>query len=404
MSLVLCDASESCQGIERGAAQQGVGMLKEISGGSGAAKLEQLRENFHAKRVLITGGFGFVGGHMAQRLLQCGAEVTVLDIDTSSERLSMINCSRLRLRDKLNIVEADVTDKAAMQEIIDQNRFHYIFHFAAYASVIEKALTAPYDTIMANTMGWINVLEACRLSAHKPSMIFLASTDKVYGEMEGDSYFEHQTPLRGIGVYDSAKLAADVFSRTYHEAFQLPTVTLRMCNIYGPYDFNTGYRLLPKAMQSMFAEAEPVAPELYFDAIEHQRDYLFVDELINAIILLAYCAACRGEVYNLAGGTYLGTPAMLRTIVEMAAEVEAEVDPKRARTILTNGIAVKVHATASTVHAITKQHLNGEKLKNDTGFQPTTEFRDTLKQTIRFYREHYRSASEDVQHGQLLAG
>ena len=134
-------------------------MLKEISSGSGAAKIQQLQENFHAKRVLITGGFGFVGGHMAYRLLQCGAEVTVLDIDTSTERLSMINCSRLALRDKLNIVEADVTDKAAMQEIIDQNRFHYIFHFAAYASVIEKALTAPYDTVMANTMGWINVLD-----------------------------------------------------------------------------------------------------------------------------------------------------------------------------------------------------------------------------------------------------
>ncbi len=378
-------------------------MLQEFRD-SNIAKLRQLQEYFHAKKILITGGFGFVGGHVARRLLQCGAEVTVLDIDTSTDRLSMINCPRLGLREQLNVVEADVTDKKSMCEIIDQYRFHYIFHFAAYASVIEKALHAPYDTIMANTMGWINVLEACRLSVHKPNMIFLSSTDKVYGEMDGDSYFEHLTPLRGIGVYDSAKLAADVFSRTYHEAFQLPTVTLRMCNIFGPYDFNSEYRLLPKAMQSIFGNPEPIAPELYFDAIEHQRDYLYVDELVNAIILLAHSNVCRGEVYNLAGGTYMSTPAMLRTIVELAAGVEDTVDQQRAQAILDNGIAVKVKANASTIHAITKQHLNGEKLVKDTAFQPAHEFLDSLTKTICFYREHYQLAKEGENHVQLLAG
>ena len=369
-----------------------------------AAKARQILEYFHAKRVLITGGFGFVGGHMARRLLDCGAEVTVLDIDTSLSRPSMINCGQQGMRDQVQVVEADVTDKQAMQEVIEAGRFHYIFHFAAYASVIEKALTAPYDTIMANTMGWINILEACRMTRHKPNMIFLSSTDKVYGEMEGDSYFEHSTPLRGIGVYDSAKLAADVFSRTYHEAFGLPTVTLRMCNIYGPYDFNSAYRLLPKAMQSIYGGPEPVAPELYFDAIEHHRDYLYVEDLVQAILLLVHCNVCRGEVYNLAGGTYLSTPTMLRTIVEACAEVESGYDQERAARILANGIAVRVSANASTVHAITKQHLNGEKLMNDTGFHPADNFVETLKETINFYRNYFLASSVEIKNEQRLAG
>ncbi len=358
-----------------------------------AAK-NHLEEYFNAKKVLVTGGFGFVGGHITSRLVKYGAEVSVLDIDISPERHSIMNCGQQNLRAAVRVIEADVTDREAMQEAIAEGRYHYIFHFAAYASVIEKALTAPYDTILANTMGWINILEGCRLSAHKPNMIFLSSTDKVYGEMDGDSYYEHLTPLRGIGVYDSAKLAADVFSRTYHEAFGLPTVTLRMCNIYGPYDFNMAYRLLPKAMQSIFGSAVPTPPELYFDAIEHQRDYLHIDELVNAILLMAQNTGCRGEVYNLAGGTYLATPAMLRTIVEVAAEVEAEHDPERAKQIVQNGIAVKVHQTASTVHAITKQHLNGEKLVRDTGFAPEGEFRETLRETIRYYRDFFGSGRE----------
>ena len=378
-------------------------MLQDINQYN-AAKARQILEYFHAKRVLITGGFGFVGGHMARRLLDCGAEVTVLDIDTSPSRPSMINCGQQGMRDQVQVVEADVTDKQAMQEVIEAGRFHYIFHFAAYASVIEKALTAPYDTIMANTMGWINILEACRMTRHKPNMIFLSSTDKVYGEMEGDSYFEHSTPLRGIGVYDSAKLAADVFSRTYHEAFGLPTVTLRMCNIYGPYDFNSAYRLLPKAMQSIYGGPEPVAPELYFDAIEHHRDYLYVEDLVQAILLLAHCNVCRGEVYNLAGGTYLSTPTMLRTIVEACAEVESGYDQERAARILANGIAVRVSANASTVHAITKQHLNGEKLMNDTGFHPADNFVETLKETINFYRDYFLASSVETKNEQRLAG
>ncbi|MEY2342355.1 NAD-dependent epimerase/dehydratase family protein [Acidithiobacillus sp. IBUN Pt1247-S3] len=378
-------------------------MLQDINRYN-AANARQILEYFHAKRVLITGGFGFVGGHVARHLLDCGAEVTVLDIDTSPSRPSMMNCAQQGLRDQVRVVEADVTDKLAMQEVIEEGRFHYIFHFAAYASVIEKALTAPYDTIMANTIGWINVLEACRMTDHKPNMIFLSSTDKVYGEMDGDSYFEHITPLRGIGVYDSAKLAADVFSRTYHEAFGLPTVTLRMCNIYGPYDFNSAYRLLPKAMQSIYGGTEPVAPELYFDAIEHHRDYLYVDDLVNAIILLAHGNVCRGEVYNLAGGTYLSTPTMLRTIVELCAEVEGAYDETRAAQILRNGIAVRVSANASTVHAISKQHLNGEKLINDTGFQPGESFADALKATIRFYLDYFMASGAEAGHAQRLAG
>ncbi len=235
-------------------------------------------------------------------------------------------------------------------------------------------------------------------------MIFLSSTDKVYGEMEGDSYFEHLTPLRGIGVYDSAKLAADVFSRTYHEAFGLPTVTLRMCNIFGPYDFNSGYRLLPRAMKNIFGAPDPVAPELYFDAIEHHRDYLYVDDLVNAIILLAHGSVCRGEVYNLAGGTYLSTPTMLRTIVELSANVERDYDAGRAEKILRNGIAVRVSANASTVHAISKQHLNGEKLVNDTGFQPGESFTDALLETIRFYREYFIGIKAEVASAKRLAG
>lgn len=115
---------------------------------------EHLNEFFDAKNVLVTGGFGFVGGHVTKRLVDLGANVTVVDINTDPQRDSIMNCASMDLRSKVLVQKADVVDVNAMKEIIHEGRFHFIFHFAAYASVIEKAVSAPYDTIMANTMGW----------------------------------------------------------------------------------------------------------------------------------------------------------------------------------------------------------------------------------------------------------
>jgi len=216
-----------------------------------------LRDYFHGSKVLITGGFGFVGSNMAKTLIEFGADITLLDLRTGEDVGSLINT--LGLRDKVRIVQGDVGDLTLVRQLVHESGFRFIFNFAAYATVIEKAVEAPYDTVMANTMGWVNVMEAARTAPVKAEVVFLSSTDKVYGEMDGHAYQEDTTPLRGIGVYDAAKLAADVLGKTYFEVFGLPTVVLRMCNLFGPGDFNTEYRLIPKAMRNLLASDTPVA-------------------------------------------------------------------------------------------------------------------------------------------------
>ena len=344
---------------------------------------------YEGKNALVTGGFGFIGSHMAKRLIELGANVTVFDIRTDEERDSLLNDRAFGLRNKVNIITGDLADQRAVSDAICGGNFHFIFNFAAYATVIEKAVENPYETIQANTMGVVNILEAARGLKLRPTRIFHASTDKVYGEMDGEPYDEEKTPLRGIGVYDGAKLAADVFARTYHEIFGLPTVVLRMCNIFGPGDFNTGYRLIPRAMRALYADPEPKGPELYFDAIEHWRDYLHVDDCIRAILLLAFRHECRGEVFNLAATKFASTPEMLKTVVQVAHEIEKDYDVKRAEQILANGIAVRVRMGNPGVVAIKKQRLNGDKLTRITGFEPVIGFVEGLERTIRAYRTHY---------------
>jgi nucleoside-diphosphate-sugar epimerase len=348
---------------------------------------------YEGKNVLVTGGFGFVGGHAVKALVELKANVTVFDIRSDPSVDSMLNDESLELRPRVKVVKGDLASPADVRTVINDGNFDFIFNFAAYATVIEKAVENPFDTIMANTLGLVNVMEAARAQKTQP-LVFHASTDKVYGEMEGESYEEDKTPLRGIGVYDGAKLAADVFARTYNDVFGLPTVVLRMCNIFGPYDYNIGYRLIPKAMRNLFAGDHPTAPELYFDSIDHWRDYLYVDDCIRAILLLGFHGGCRGDVFNLNAAQYISTPELMKSIVTAAYEVEKEIDEARAEAILTNGIVVKVRPHAPNVVAITKQHLNGDKITRVTEFEPAIDFTDGLKRTVRAYRAHFRGPTK----------
>lgn len=350
-----------------------------------AESIDRDREFWTGRRALITGAFGFVGGHLSRALHAAGARVTALDCDTLPAHGSQIDLAGLR--DKLDVVEADITDKARMQEIVHRGRYDFIFHLAAGATTVEKAMHDPYATILANTMGFVNLAEAARLlPSDKRPVLLYSSTDKVYGESDDLPYDEEKSELRGVGVYDAAKLAADIFSATYHQALGLDTIVLRMCNLFGPYDFNTDYRLVPKAMRDIFRNHD--APELYYSSLQHHRDYLYVEDAARAFMALAREPKCRGSVFNLPGVHYSPTPDVLRDIVDMVAGMQEDAmrsggDPRLANLIWSRYI--RLTQTVSGVVAISKQHLSGTKIKNVAGFTPSVSFDDGLRRTILFY-------------------
>jgi nucleoside-diphosphate-sugar epimerase len=354
-----------------------------------AESIDRDREFWAGKKALITGAFGFVGGHLSRALHAAGAEVTALDCDTRPAHGSQIDLAGLR--EKLEVVEADITDKDRMHEIIHRGRFDFVFHLAAGATTVEKAMQDPYATILANTMGFVNLAEAARLlPADQRPVVIYSSTDKVYGETEDLPYDEEKSELRGVGVYDAAKLAADIFSATYHQALGLDTIVLRMCNLFGPYDFNTDYRLIPKAMRDIFRSHD--APELYYSSLQHHRDYLFVEDAARAFMALAREPKCRGLVFNLPGVHYSPTPDVLREVVDMVAGMQEDAlrsggDPRLANLIWSRYIRL-THPVSGVV-AISKQHLSGEKIKKVTGFTPSVSFQDGLRRTILFYMSYF---------------
>lgn len=375
-------------------ADEGTGALISDSWPSPALaeSIDRDREFWTGKRALVTGAFGFVGGHLSRALHAAGAQVTALDCNTRPAHGSQIDLAGLR--EKLEVVEADITDRERMHDIVHKGRFDFIFHLAAGATTVEKAMHDPYATILANTMGFVNLAEAARLlpSDKRPVLIY-SSTDKVYGETEELPYDEEKSELRGVGVYDAAKLAADIFSATYHQALGLDTIVLRMCNLFGPYDFNTNYRLIPKAMRDIFRSHD--APELYYSSLHHHRDYLYVEDAARAFMALAREPKCRGLVFNLPGVHYSPTPDVLRDVVDMVAGMQEDAlrsggDPRLANLIWSRYIRL-THPVSGVV-AISKQHLSGEKIKKIAGFTPSVSFQDGLRRTILFYMWYFTHA------------
>ena len=160
-------------------------------------------------------------------------------------------------------------------------------------------------------------------------------------------------------------------------------------NIFGPCDFNIDYRLIPKALKSIYENEEPRAPMLFFDSIEHWRDYLYIDDAIRALLLLGYHPQCRGEVFNAAASGHKSTPDMLRSVVELSAKCEREYDPLRAEQILRNGIGLTVRPESANVLSIKRQHLDGAKIRRVAGFEPQVGLSEGLTKTIGFYRDYF---------------
>lgn len=370
-----------------------------------AATIEANRPFFQSRHVLVTGAFGFVGGHLTRALHESGAEVTALDRDTSSERGALLNLTGLR--ETVTVVEADVTNRSQLQEIIAHGDYDFIFHLAAAAPTVDKALYDPYDIVQTNTLGFVHIAEAVRhLPFAKRPVILLASTDKVYGdarhEKPNSTYQEDEVTKHSLGIYDAAKLSAEIVATTYRHALGVPTIVLRLCNLFGPYDFNYNLRLIPKALCNIFRDEE--APDLYFNAMEHYRDYLYIDDAIRALLLLARHEKCRGGVYNLPGIRYAATPDILREVIDLVGDLQGEAKARNtadpfARLRWNHSIHIAKSDPRPAIGF--KPRMDGRRLYEEIGFEPEVVYRTALSHTIFYYYWYFTQIAPGPPHAPL---
>jgi CDP-glucose 4,6-dehydratase len=313
--------------------------------------------------VLVTGAGGFVGSWLAKALLDAGASVTAILRDEPQ----LSNFDLLGLAPRVNVVRGSITDIALVERAVNEYEADTCFHLAAQA-IVGAANRAPTSTFESNVRGTWVVLEACRESRLMQRVV-IASSDKAYGSQPVLPYTE-EMPLLASNPYDASKAAAEMIARSYHTSFGMRLAITRCANIYGGGDLNYS-RLIPGTIRSVLLGERPV---IRSDGTP-VRDYVHVDDAVNAYMLLAERLeepGVVGEAFNFGGNTPISALDLVRKILELSGARNLEPD---------------IQGKGRLAGEIDQQYLDSHKAEAVLGWAPHTDMKSGLRQAIGWYRE-----------------
>ncbi|HEY3830308.1 MAG TPA: GDP-mannose 4,6-dehydratase [Solirubrobacteraceae bacterium] len=314
-------------------------------------------------RVLFTGAQGFIGSWVAERLLEEGAEVLVLDRPAAEP-------SRFRLRglhERCTPVAADLMDAGSLRAAIEEHGVQVVFHLAATA-IVGSATSSPLRTYEVNVAGTWNLLEACRLAGEPVARIVVASTDKAYGVHEELPYRESHA-LQPRYPYDASKACADIVARSYAHTFGLPIAVTRFGNVFGGGDFNFS-RLIPGAIGALLAGERPVIRSSGL----LERDFLYAEDAVTAYLAVAG-SLDRAELHGRAWNASIGQPVAVLEIVRRLIEIAgATVEPD-------------VRGQGTPHGELTRQWLDSSAIAQELGWRPAWDLERGLEATYRWYEQ-----------------
>ena len=315
--------------------------------------------------VLVTGATGLLGGHLVAALQERGARVAVFVRDQTPDCL----LARDGLLERCVQVRGDLASLEDVERALQQYEVQALFHLGAQA-IVGTARRSPWQTFEDNVRGTWNVLEAARRAGLLGAIVF-ASSDKAYGPSDRLPYTEEH-PLGGISPYDASKSMADLCARSYAATYDLPLVTIRCGNLYGPGDLHFN-RLIPEMIRARLRGATPVIRS----SGRALRDYLYVGDAVEAYLAAGERAAqqrIRGEAFNISTGRPW-------TVLEVAERIDAAL-----------GIDQPPHeiqGRAEQEGEIPAQSLDSAKARRRLGWRATTELERGLAITAAWYRRYF---------------
>ena len=277
--------------------------------------MEQYLNELKGRNILVTGGAGFIGSNLVDRL---SPENNVIVLDNL---FSGLPSNLERSKDRITFVKGDILDKALLKDIVAEVEF--IFHLAAHVGNI-RSIKDPYFDMDVNIRGMLNLLEACRNSNIK--RLVYSSSGAIFGEAK---YLpiDEEHPLNPESPYAVSKLAAEKYCFAFHKVYGVPTTTLRYFNVYGPKQDTSEYANAISIFMRKIKDGEPLT---IFGDGKQTRDFVFVEDVVNANILAATHPAAVGEIFNIATGQE-NSIEQLTTIIRQISGRESPViyaDPR----------------------------------------------------------------------------
>jgi dTDP-glucose 4,6-dehydratase len=339
-------------------------------------------EFFSGRTCLVTGADGFMGSHLTDALVQLDANVHAFVRATSSGALNNI----APLREQLKVHFADLTDKTSIdylvRELLDAPDKPYVFHLGAQAHVGES-WHRPYETVTANTIGTLNLLQSIVDHGLELEKFDTAGTSEEYGNVhesvahhhdfddDGGLILHERSPINPKSIYATSKVAADFLTMNYHDAFGLPGVVTRMFNNYGP-------RQNPRYVTGTIITQALTREIIELGQLEPMRDFCFCTDGVRGHLTVA-ARGIPGDLYVYGQGKNIS----MREWAELILRVGREQGHWEAREIVST--AERFRPGASEVMSL---RVGYEKLNRETGWEPNVSWEDGVARTIAWFAEN----------------
>jgi nucleoside-diphosphate-sugar epimerase len=303
-------------------------------------------------KSLVTGGAGFIGSHLVRALLERGDQVRVLDNLSTGRRENLAGLN-------IELIEGDVRDLGTVRQAV--SGVNQIYHLAAFISV-QASMEDPLDCYAVNLNGSLNLLWA----AHQAddSRIVLASSAAVYGDIE-ERVDETRVP-RPLSPYAGSKLAMEQTAQLFANSFNLPAVSLRCFNVYGPRQSpDSPYAAVIPIFVREMLEGRPAT--IHGDG-EQTRDFVFVEDVVKAFILATEVEESFGDVFNIGGGTSI-------SILDLAHTLQ-QIIPDSLEPIYASPRLGDIRFSEADI----------TRAESALGFRPTIDLKDGLKSTVEWFQ------------------
>jgi UDP-glucose 4-epimerase len=301
------------------------------------------------KNILVTGGAGFIGSNIVDRLAPDN-NVFVFDSLFTGTMNNLV-----KSRDKITFIKGDIRDKELVNKTVA--KVEYIFHLAAHVGNI-RSLKDPYLDMDVNINGMLNLLEACRNNPNLKRLVY-SSSAAIFGEAKYLPIDEDH-PLYPESPYAVSKMAAEKYAFAYHKVYGIPTASVRYFNAYGPRQDSSEYANAISIFLSKTRKGEPLT--VYGDG-EQTRDFIFISDIVNGNLLAATHPAAPGQVFNISSGEVHSILQLIGIIRDVTGkEVPYTHAPFRAGEVR--------HSKA-----------NIDKAKKILGFKPRTDLKTGIRLT-----------------------
>ncbi|MBD3885103.1 NAD-dependent epimerase [Phormidium tenue FACHB-886] len=323
--------------------------------------------------ILVTGAAGFVGYHLAERLLADGMQVYGIDNlnDYYDVNLKKARLDRLVVQSGFTFEFLDLSDRQAVAELFQTQAFDYVVHLAAQAGV-RYSLQNPWAYVDSNLAGFVNILEGCR--HHLVKHLVFASSSSVYGVNPKIPFATSDNVDHPISLYAATKKANELMAHTYSHLFQIPTTGLRFFTVYGEWGRpDMAYFKFVKAI----AEDKPIDVYNFGDM---QRDFTYIDDIIEGVVRVMHkppvadasqSTQARYKLYNIGNNQ----PVSLMRFIEVIEQAM--------------GKEAKKNLLPMQPGDVPTTYADVDDLMQDVGFKPKTSIEVGIDRFVKWYREYY---------------